>query len=268
MRTPIIAGNWKMHKTRAEAAQLAAGVRELAGEVRGVDVVLCPPFTALGEVAEAVAGSRIAVGAQDLFWRESGAYTGEISAPMLRDAGCEYVIIGHSERRGRFGVPEKDVPSEALTVFGDSEAAVGLKMRAALAHGLMPIVCCGETLSERKLGWTDEVVAAQLARGLADMDPAAAARMVIAYEPVWAIGTGEVCAAAEANRVCGLMRRFLRRFMDRAADEIRILYGGSVKPENAVELLAHEEIDGALVGGASLEAASFHAIIAAATPDR
>src|SRR5262249_24951527 len=159
--------------------------------------------------------------------KESGAYTGEISPVMLRDAGCDYVIIGHSERRGRFGVPEKDVPPEALTVFGDSDAAVGLKMRAALAHGLTPIFCCGETFSERQLGWTDEVVAAQLARGLADMDPDAAARLVIAYEPVWAIGTGEVCAAAESNRICGMMRRFLRRFFDRAADEIRIQYGGS-----------------------------------------
>jgi len=253
-----------MHKTRAEAVALAAAVREAAGSEEEVDVVLCPPFTALAEVAAAVAGSRIKVGAQDMFWRESGAYTGEISPAMLRDVGCDYVIIGHSERRGRFGVPETDVPQQALSVFGDTDAAVGMKVRAALAHGLTPILCCGETLAERRTGLTDEVIATQLIWGLPDLGPEVASRLVVAYEPVWAIGTGEVCAAEEADRVCGMIRGRLPRLFGAAAEQIRIQYGGSVKPENARELLAQEQIDGALVGGASLEAGSFQAILAAA----
>jgi triosephosphate isomerase len=265
MRQPIIAGNWKMHKTRGEAAALALAVRQAAGARQDVCVVVCPPFTALAEVHAALQGSPVAIGGQDLFWRETGAYTGEISPLMLRDAGCAYVIVGHSERRGRFGVPEKDTPTAALAVFGDSDVSVQLKAQAALRHGLTPILCCGETLAERRAGQTDAVVNSQLELALAGMSAEEAARLVVAYEPVWAIGTGEVCAATEANRVCGVVRGAIRRlFGPAAADSARVLYGGSVKPDNAAELLAQSEIDGALVGGASLKAEDFSAIIAAA----
>jgi triosephosphate isomerase (TIM) len=265
MRRLIIAGNWKMNKTGAEGAALVAELQSAAGARPDVDVVVCPPFTALAAVRDTTGGGPVGLGAQNLFWRDSGAYTGEVSGPMLRDAGCDYVIIGHSERRGRFGVPEKNTPDEALSVFGDSDAAVSLKTQAAFRHGLTPIVCCGETLDERRAGQTDAIVAGQLERGLAGISAGDAARLVVAYEPVWAIGTGEVCAADEANRVCGVVRATLGRlFGAETAAAIRVQYGGSVKPDNAAELLGQAEIDGALVGGASLKASDFAAIVAAA----
>jgi len=183
---------------------------------------------------------------------------------MLTDAGCEFVIIGHSERRGRFGVPEAGTPLEALAVFGESDISVRLKTERALQDGLTPIVCCGETLDERRDERTDSVIQDQLEHGLGAIDAADAGRLVVAYEPVWAIGTGEVCASAEANRVCGVIRAVLTRLYGDTAQRIRIQYGGSVKPDNAAELLAQPEIDGALVGGASLKAEDFNAIIRAA----
>jgi triosephosphate isomerase len=265
VRVPIIAGNWKMNKTVAEAMELVAALRPRVAEIAGVMVVVCPPYTALAATHTALSGSAIHLGAQDLFWKESGAYTGQVSATMLRDIGCAYVIIGHSETRGRFGVPEPEMTSEILAHFGESDATVNLKAKAALASGLIPIVCCGELLAERRAGQTDAVVRRQIERGLAGLTAEQVSSMVLAYEPVWAIGTGEVCASDEADRVCGVIRGQVRRqFGASAADAVRIQYGGSVKPDNAADLLRRPEIDGALVGGASLKADDFAAIVRAA----
>ncbi len=265
MRTPIIAGNWKMNKKPSEAG---AFVTELAAAVPDAkcEVVVCPTFVALP--AAYLAASRnpgIGVGAQDLFWKESGAYTGQIAPAMLTDLGVTHVIIGHSERRGRFGVPEDGFTPEVLALFGESDTTVNLKLHAALKHGLVPIVCCGETLAERKNGSTDSVVAGQIERGLAGLSSEQAAGIVIAYEPVWAIGTGETCAAEEADRVCGVARSTVGRLYGaEAAEAVRVQYGGSVKPDNAADLLGRPNIDGALVGGASLKVSDFAAIVNAA----
>lgn len=264
MRRPIIAGNWKMHKTSAEATALITELKPLVAGV-AAEVVVCPPYTALAAAREALQGSAIRLGAQNVFWKERGAYTGQIAPGMLCDLGCDYVIVGHSETRGRFGVPEPEIDAEILAYFGESDRTVNLKAKAALEAGLTPIVCCGELLSERRQGGTDAVVQNQIEGGLAGLSAAQVAGMVIAYEPVWAIGTGEVCAADEANRVCGVIRAAIRRLWgEEAADGVRIQYGGSVKPDNAAELLCQPEIDGALVGGASLKAADFAAIVRAA----
>ncbi len=264
MRTPIIAGNWKMNKKASEAEELIRGLAAAAGDTTA-EVVVCPPFTTLTAALTAVEGTAIRVGAQDLFWKESGAYTGQVAPGMLTDLGVTHVIIGHSERRGRFGVPEPEFTPEILALFGESDATVNLKLHAALKHDLVPIVCCGEVLAERKEGRTDEVVAGQIERGLAGLTPEQAAGVVIAYEPVWAIGTGETCAADEADRVCGVIRATVGRiYGEEAASRVRIQYGGSVKPDNAADLLGRPNIDGALVGGASLKASDFNAIIAAA----
>jgi triosephosphate isomerase len=265
VRKPIIAGNWKMNGTTGEAAALIAALKPLVAGREDVAIVVCPPFTALAAAAGALAGSALALGAQGMFWKESGAYTGQIAPGMLRDAGCRCVILGHSEARGRFGAADADLTREVLAYFGENDATVNRKARAAIAHGLMPIVCCGELLSERREGRTDAVVAAQIGRALEGIPPEQVEALVLAYEPVWAIGTGKVCAADEANRVCGHIRTEVRRaFGDAAAARVRIQYGGSVNPKNAAELLASPEIDGALVGGASLKAADFAAIVAAA----
>ncbi|MGD9498151.1 MAG: triose-phosphate isomerase, partial [Armatimonadota bacterium] len=199
------------------------------------------------------------------FWEPSGAYTGEISAQMLLSCGCQYVIIGHSERRGRFGsVDEADAP-DLSAIFGDTDATVNRKLKAALAAGLQPIVCCGELLSERQAGQTDAVVGRQVKAMFEGLSPDQAARVVIAYEPVWAIGTGEVCDADEANRVCGLIRGIVAELYGAdLADGTRVLYGGSVKPDNIEGLMAQPHIDGGLVGGASLQADSFGALVDAA----
>jgi triosephosphate isomerase len=228
-------------------------------------VLVCPPLPALFAARETLAGSGIGLGAQDVFWRPSGAYTGQVSASLLKDAGCGYVIIGHSERRGRFGVPEEGFTEEVLAHVGESDRTVNLKVQAALAEGLAPIVCCGEILAERREGRTDAVVRLQIERALEDLSAEQAAGLIIAYEPVWAIGTGEVCAADEANRVCGVIRETVaRQFGSSSAGAVRIQYGGSVKPDNAAELLRKDQIDGALVGGASLKASDFTAIVQAA----
>ena len=263
MRRPIIAGNWKMNKTDAEARSFVA---ELAGQVAGAaaEVLVCPPFTAIAGAVAASGDTAIGVGAQDLFWKESGAYTGQVAPGMLTAAGVRYVVIGHSERRGRFGVPEEGFTDEVLAVFGESDRTVNLKLHAALKHGLVPIVCCGETLRERQAERTDNVIAVQIERGLAGLSEDTVASIVIAYEPVWAIGTGETCAAEEANRVCGVIRRTVGQLYGAAAAAVRIQYGGSVKPDNAADILSRSDIDGALVGGASLKVADFAAIIAAA----
>jgi len=265
MRKKIIAGNWKMNKTVGEALSLVESLKELVGGA-DVDIIVCPPYTALYPVAQALKGTNIAVAGQGLFWKTSGAYTSYVSGPMLADAGAAYVIVGHSETRGRFGVPEPELTPELLKVFGDSDASVNLKTIAALANGLIPIVCIGETLDERKSGNTDEVVRTQVVAALKNISAAdVAERVVFAYEPVWAIGTGEVCAADEADRVCGVVRSTVFETYDAATSEaVRIQYGGSMKPDNAAELLSKPNIDGGLIGGASLKAADFAAIVNAA----
>jgi triosephosphate isomerase len=264
-RIPLIAGNWKMHKTVAEAESL---VRDLAPRVEGlekVEVAVCPPATALHVVGQALAGSVVELGAQDVFWAEQGAFTGMISPVMLKEVGCKYAIVGHSERRGRFGKPDESL-GEAARVFGDTDASVNLKVKAALRHELVPIMCVGEMLAERDAGRTDAVVTRQVEMGLEGVSAEQAAGIVIAYEPVWAIGTGRACGAEEANRVIGLIRKTIRgKFGEEVGDRIRIQYGGSVTDKNAHELLSQPELDGALVGGASLEVCRFALIVQAAS---
>jgi len=264
MRRKVIFGNWKLNKTVAEGVTLA---KELSAALPNpkCEVGVAPTFLALNAVAEALKGSPIAVAGQNCFWKEKGAYTSQISPQFLKDAGASHVIIGHSETRGRFGVEETVEQADALKVFGDTDASVNIKARYALENGLVPIICCGELLSERKAGNTDEVVSGQIEGALKNITATQVAGLVIAYEPVWAIGTGEVCASDEADRVCGVIRATVARLYDQAAaDAVRIQYGGSVKPDNAKELLSKPNIDGALVGGASLKAADFLGIIEAA----
>ncbi len=245
-RRKFVCGNWKMFKTASEADQL---VRELRGRLSSgqVQVAVAPPFTALAAARAALTGSPVQLFAQNCHWEKQGAFTGEISAPMLKELGCDGVILGHSERR---------------QLFGETDETVGKKLRAALEAGLHPVVCCGETLQEREGGKTWEVVSRQL-RGA--LDSATAGKVTIAYEPVWAIGTGKVATTAQAQEVHAQIRGLLRELGGAAAaDNVRIQYGGSVKPDNAAELLAQPDIDGALVGGASLKADDFARIIAGA----
>jgi triosephosphate isomerase len=265
MRRTIIAGNWKMNKTSKEAVALISELIPAAAQRPDVETLVAPPYTALAAAAQALAGSDIGLGAQDVFWKESGAYTGQVAPGMLVELGVRYVIIGHSECRGRFGVPEPDFDAAVLAHFGDSDATVRRKLKASLAAGLQPIVCVGETIDERKAGRTDAVVASQVEGALSGIDPACVPTLVFAYEPVWAIGTGEVCDAEEADRVCGVVRSTVGKlFGASAAEAVRVQYGGSVKPSNAAELLGKPNIDGALVGGASLKAADFAGILAGA----
>lgn len=248
MRTPLIAGNWKMHKTLREARELAGTIREGARNARGVDVLLCPPFPYLLPVGESIAGSPIMLGAQNLHEEPQGAYTGEVSAAMLVDTGCKWVIIGHSERRH---------------VFGEPGHRLAKKVRAAVTAGLTSVYCVGETLEEREAQRTEAVIRRQMEEVIAKDIPAE--RLTIAYEPVWAIGTGRNASPAQAQEVHALIRAWLAGvYGQAAADKIRLLYGGSVKPGNAKELLAQPDVDGALVGGACLVPADFLAIISAA----
>lgn len=264
MRQPIIAGNWKMNCNRAEAENLLRNLLQLLNEPQAAQVVVCPPFTTLTTAAGVFSGTHLALGAQDVFWKEKGAYTGQISPDMLIEVGCQYAIIGHSEKRGRFGVPEPDFDADILSHFGDNDRTVNLKLRAALSSGLIPICCVGETLAERQAGLTDAVVTEQTQAALKDVAAEFVSNVVFAYEPVWAIGTGEVCPAEEADRVCGVVRQAVSDVAGLlAADAVRIQYGGSVKPDNAQDLLSRPHIDGALVGGASLKAGDFAAIVAA-----
>jgi triosephosphate isomerase len=250
MRTPFVVGNWKLNKTSSEALALVTELKNQLGAVKGVAVGVAPTFLALTTVAKRLEGSPIVTCAQDCFWESSGAWTGEVSAPLLADAGATWAIVGHSERRQH---------------FGDTSPIVGAKARAALAAGLGAIVCVGETLAERDGNRTLAVVDEQLAGGLGDMAATVAPKLVIAYEPVWAIGTGRTATPAQAQEVHAHIRgRLAERFGAVAADQIRIQYGGSVKPSNAEALMSPNDIDGALVGGASLEAADFIAIVKAA----
>ena len=246
-RGPFVAGNWKMHLKLGEAAALARGIAEAGPGTGGSTVVLIPPFTSLAAVGGAIAGSDVRLGAQDLYWEDQGAFTGEISGPMLADAGCAYVLVGHSERR---------------QLFGETDETVQRKTRAALKAGLSPIVCVGEVLAERDGGRTLERVDDQLARGLGGISGEDMARVVIAYEPVWAIGTGRTASPGQAEEVHAHIRRRLGESygIDAASCAI-ILYGGSVKPANSYPLFQEKDIDGFLVGGASLDAGGFVAIV-------
>lgn len=250
MRTPVIAANWKMHKTLSEAAQFVKEFLPQVAGLAGVEIVLCPPFTALGAVGWALAEAKgkVGLGAQNMYKEAKGAFTGEVSGPMLKDVGCSYVILGHSERRA---------------IFGETDALVGEKVRAAIAHGLTPILCVGETLAERESGQTDAVNRRQLLGGTEGLTPEQVGALVIAYEPVWAIGTGKSCAPADAQATIAAIRAVVsQQFGPQAAAAVRIQYGGSVKPENIGDYMGQADIDGALVGGAALEAGSFAAICA------
>ncbi len=263
-RKPFIAGNWKMNKTVAEGLGLVDELKSLVAGVDDVDIAVFPTFVSLGKIGEAIKGSNIVLGGQCCFWKESGAWTGQMAPGMLKDVGCQWVIVGHSETRGRFGTVDDEL-EKLLPYFGECDTTVNMKAKAAFAAGLTPIIACGELLAERESGNTDQVIAEQMKIDLAGFTEEQAARMVIAYEPVWAIGTGKVCDAAEADRVCGLIRSIVKdMYGATVADAVRIQYGGSVKPDNAEELLSKENIDGALVGGASLKAGDFAAIVKAA----
>jgi triosephosphate isomerase len=248
MRPPLIAGNWKMNGTLKEARDLAAGLRkELAGLSGGPDVLVFPPFLALAAVKEQLEGGPIKMGAQDVHWEPKGAYTGEVSIAMLQEVGCSAVILGHSERRH---------------VMGETNDMVNRKTKACLAAGLLPIVCVGELLEERNMGVTREVVERQIGKGLDGLTPEEVAKLVIAYEPVWAIGTGKTATPRQAEEVHHYLRKLITQKSGEAVGQgIRILYGGSVSPDNVKELMAEEDIDGALVGGASLKVDSFVKIV-------
>lgn len=249
VRRPIIIANWKMNKTIPEALQFVGDLRKRFKEVdiERMYVVLAPPFTAIKAVSDSIGGDNIYLAAQDIFWEEKGAYTGEISAPMLMDAGCKYVIIGHSERR---------------QYFGETDEGINKKINSALYHGLIPVLCVGETLKQREEGMTFKIVRGQVEKDLNGLSEEAVSSVVIAYEPVWAIGTGKTAAPEQAEEVQGFIRAILRETYGRSvSDTVRILYGGSVTPENIGSLKKEPDIDGALVGGASLQVDSFVKII-------
>jgi len=250
MRRTFIAGNWKMNLDRTAAVDLAAGVAKAAEVVEGVDLAVCPPAVYLDAVAGALAGSKVGLGAQNMYHEPKGAFTGEISATMLGDVGCRYVILGHSERRH---------------VLGESDDLINKKVLAALEAGLTPIVCVGELLEQREAGQTGEVIRRQFDGSLAGLSAEQLAALVIAYEPVWAIGTGKTATPEQAEQVHLDLRKIMAdRYNDEVAHAVRIQYGGSVKPANAAELLGQPNIDGALVGGASLDVESFMGIVAGA----
>jgi triosephosphate isomerase len=250
MRPPLLAANWKMHKTQRDTQAFVRELAPLVASLTQVDIVIAPTFTCIGAAADAARGSRIAIAGQDVYFERQGAFTGEVSVEMLTDAGATHVIIGHSERR---------------RLFGETDSLVNRKLRAALAGGLAPIVCIGETLTEREGGTTMDVLDRQIRDGLDGLTGDQIASLVIAYEPVWAIGTGKNATPAEAGEAHAHIRGRLRRWFGGApADTCRILYGGSVKPENIRELIGLPDVDGALVGGASLEARSFAEIVSRA----
>jgi triosephosphate isomerase (TIM) len=254
MRIPFVAANWKMYKTAAETAAYFREFTRLVSGIEDVEIVVAPPFTSVQAAAEAVRGSRIGIAGQDLYWEAEGAFTGEISAGMLRGAGAGYVVIGHSERR---------------TKFGETDEQVNRKVNAALAGGLTPIVCIGETLEERERNETLRILDRQIRTGLDHVSANQVAALAVAYEPVWAIGTGRNATAAQAEEAHAHIRGRLREwFGAEAGDACRILYGGSVKPGNTKELVSQADVDGALVGGASLDPKAFSEIVAASRPGR
>jgi len=247
MRKIIIAGNWKMNKTLSESIELANLIKRSLYEMTEIEVVLCPPYTSLADVSEVVGDTALKLGAQDVHWEKEGAFTGEISCSMLKSVGCEYVIIGHSERR---------------QFFGETNETVNKKAKAVLAAGLKPIVCVGEKLDDRNAGRTFDVVKDHVENSLASLSKEDMMRVVIAYEPVWAIGTGVNATKEQAEEVHAYIRQLLKKkYDDGIAKSVRIQYGGSVKPDNISELIGQEDVDGALVGGASLKADSFIEIV-------
>jgi len=246
MRTPVIAGNWKMYKTAGESSAFVKEFLLLVADVRGVEIVLSPPFPSLSVVAALTAGTNVGVASQNVHFAAEGAYTGEVSPGMVKDAGAKYAIIGHSERR---------------QYFAETDESVNRKVKAALAAGLVPIMCLGETLTERESGKTFQVVERQLRTGLSEVSAAEAPKVIVAYEPVWAIGTGKTATKEQAQEVHAFLRGILKALFGDADSAVRILYGGSVKPENISELMAQPDIDGALVGGASLKANAFAGIV-------
>ena len=247
MRVPLVAANWKMHKTVQESAGFVRELGTLVRDAGDIDVVVAPPFTAIAAAAEVARNLPVAIAGQDVYFEREGAFTGEVSAPMLKDAGADFVIIGHSERR---------------RLFGDTDEWVNRKLHAAIAAGLNPIVCIGETLEEREHGSTLAVLDAQIKRGLDGLGAEQVAALVVAYEPVWAIGTGRNATPVEAGEAHAHIRSRLRQwFGGEPAERCRILYGGSVKPDNISELIGLADVDGALVGGASLDVRAFHEIV-------
>lgn len=251
MRRKVIAGNWKMNNDLQQSVNLIEELKnKLAGREVNCDVLICPPFTSLYEAKKIIDGSIIKLGAQNMFYEDSGAFTGEISAPMLKSVGCEYVILGHSERR---------------TIFGEKDIMINKKVRKAISQNLKPILCVGETLEEREKDVTEKVVKRQIEKGLNDVTPDEVLNVIIAYEPVWAIGTGKTATPQQAQEVHAFIRKLLATMYSKDfAELIPIQYGGSVKPDNAKELLSQKDIDGALVGGACLKVDSFIGIIEAA----
>jgi triosephosphate isomerase len=247
MRTPFIAGNWKMYKTVDEAVKYVTELRRLVRDADGVEIVVAAPFTAVHAAADAARNSNVGIAAQDLHWEREGAFTGEVSAVMVREAGAEYAIVGHSERR---------------TLFGETDASVNRKIAAAFASGLCPIACIGETLDQRERQETFDVLDRQIRHGLDALTGDQIAQLVVAYEPLWAIGTGRNATPAQAAEAHGHIRKRLRQwFGGDAAERCHVIYGGSVKPDNIEDLMAQADVDGALVGGASLDVRSFVEIV-------
>jgi triosephosphate isomerase len=250
MRTPIVTGNWKLYKTISEAVEFVIALRDLVADVTDVEIVIAPPFTALSAVARALEGSNIRLAAQDVFWEDKGAFTGEVSPVMLKESGCDYVIIGHSERR---------------QYFGDTDESVNRKAKAAHIHGLKPILCVGEKLEDRDAGNTGLVVEEHVINGTFGFSEEEILSTVIAYEPVWAIGTGKTAKSVQAQEVHGFVRSLLSRiYPTNVATQVRLLYGGSVNPDNTSELMTQRDVDGVLVGGSSLKVESFARIVKAA----
>ncbi len=252
MRTPLLAANWKMFKTVHDAVVYVKEFRSLVKDIDDVDIVVAPPFTAIAQAAEAARNSKVMISGQDLYWETEGAFTGEISGSMLKEAGAEFVIVGHSERR---------------TLFGETDETVNRKAKAAIATGLTPIICIGETLAQRDVNETLAVLDRQLRAALDGLTPEQVAELVVAYEPVWAIGTGRTATPGQAGEAHAHIRRRLREWLgERAAEECRVIYGGSVKKDTVKELVAQPDVDGGLVGGASLDPRTFYDIVAKSRP--
>ncbi len=249
MRIPVIAGNWKMNKTIVESVSLVKELKDFVRGTKGVDIVVCPPFTSLWVVKEIINGTNIHLGAQNMYWETKGAFTGETSSLMLKDVGCEYVILGHSERR---------------QYFKEASEEVAKKTKAALSVNLTPIVCVGENLEERERGKTESIIEQEIKALFPKIDSTLAARIIVAYEPIWAIGTGRSSSSQDANLIIKFIRElFSSEYGSKVAERIRILYGGSVNPKNISEFINESDIDGALVGGVSLHALSFSQIVKA-----
>lgn len=260
MRKRLVAGNWKMNLNTAGAGAL---VEQFIKEVQlhpDVDVVVCPPYLSIPSICQLVNRTELKVGAQDVFWEEKGAFTGQVSASQLADFHLGFCLVGHSEKRGRFG--KLETPESTVGYFAETDETVNLKIKSLLSYGIAPILCVGETLQERQDGKTDLMIRSQLRGALVGFDEVELQELVVAYEPVWAIGTGEVCDTAEAERICSMIREHLSSsFSPRLGETVRVLYGGSVKADNAFDLFSQPNIDGGLVGGASLDPTSFASIV-------